>query len=116
MSFGTAFKAFFAILGDGKKGEIFEQACAGALTDKSELSELEKAKSNLEAKAQEDTKKIADLQAAIKEAKSAKDRSDAVYTLALLQREGRLIDFLGLMLMNRLVRLFAKFTKAAVKF
>ena len=101
MGLATAFKAFFAILGNGEKAELWEKANSGKLIDDSRINDLESQladskKSADSAKSEVDSAKteVEKLKADLKEAKGKKDRSDALYTLTLLQREGRLIDFL----------------------
>lgn len=113
MSFGTAVKAFFSILFSKETAQTWQQASKGelvsntqkdnevkqarlAVEDKvterlnkefSEKSdkELSKLRKDLEAEIAKLTKKLA-----LNEA----DTSDAIYTLVLLQREGRFIDFI----------------------
>lgn len=103
MSIGKAFKAFFAILGDSSKGEAFEQACAGKLISPETLSKAEgSAQENLQSaqtwkkEAEEVKSQLETAKAMIKKHEEKKPDSgkEAVITLSLLQRQGRLIDFL----------------------
>ena len=96
MSLGAAFKAFFAILGNSEKAAQWEKSQTGNLIEESELKSakeqqvaLERQLKNSEAATDAVQKELTQLKAS-----SKSDRSDAVYTLTLLQREGRLIDFL----------------------
>jgi hypothetical protein len=96
MSFGAAFKAFFTILGNSEKAAQWEKSQTGNLIEENELKSakdqqvaLERQLKNSEAATDAVQKELTQLKSA-----SKNDRSDAVYTLTLLQREGRLIDFL----------------------
>ena len=101
MGLSTAFKAFFAILGNGEKAELWEKATSGKLIDDGRVSDLEnqladskKTADSAKTETQVVKSEVEKLKAELKDAKGKKDRSDALYTLTLLQREGRLIDFL----------------------
>ena len=96
MSFGAAFKAFFTILGNSEKAAQWEKSQTCNLIEENELKSakdqqvaLERQLKNSEAATDAVQKELTQLKSA-----SKNDRSDAVYTLTLLQREGRLIDFL----------------------
>ena len=71
--FGTAWKAFWAIWGSAERRQQWQTLVAG------QAGETEKQKALPPPQVEEDEPGIS---------------ADAVYTLALLQREGRLIDFL----------------------
>lgn len=98
MGIGAAFSAFFAIAFNKEKAELWANANSGKLISNSEIDKFKqeteaagKARSEAEAK-------IAELETKIKEIKADLEKpssgEEAVYTLTLLQREGRLIDFL----------------------
>ena len=98
MSIGSAFSAFFGILFNKEKAALWTQASKGLLTAQDNLEQSrEEAQKAISDKQQSDTK-ISELEKELKEIKDELAKpskgDDAVYTLALLQREGRLIDFL----------------------
>ncbi|MDD7987070.1 DUF2760 domain-containing protein [Lentisphaera marina] len=94
MGLATAFKAFFSILGDGEKAELWEKACGGKLIEDTQVKDLESKVGELEGELKSGKTEVSKLKDELKAAASKNDRSDAIYTLTLLQREGRLIDFL----------------------
>ena len=81
MSLGKAFKAFFTVL---KGADLIPRSDLEKL--KAEMENIEKEKLALETKLAE--------QPDIDKAKESSFEEGAVYTLNLLQRDGRLIDFL----------------------
>ena len=98
MSIGSAFSAFFGIMFNKEKAELWNKANSGQLISNSEIDkykeETEKAQSELKTSQEKSTElegKIKELKAELNKPSSGEE---AVYTLALLQREGRLIDFL----------------------
>ena len=96
MGLGTAFKAFLAILGDADKAAKWEQAQAGNLIEANELKKAQEQQEALERQLKNSEATTDAVQKELTQLKSAKPKqsTDAVYTLTLLQREGRLIDFL----------------------
>ena len=105
MSIGTAFSAFFAILFNKQKSTLWQSANSGSLvsTDeiekfKLEIQDAQKSTKEGESKISALTGTITQLEASIAGLKAdlnkPSDGEEATYTLALLQREGRLIDFL----------------------
>ncbi|WDE98359.1 DUF2760 domain-containing protein [Lentisphaera profundi] len=94
MGLTTAFKAFFSILGNGEKADLWEKVCEGKLIEDSQLKDLESEVEKLEASLSTGENELTKVKEELKIASSKNDRSDAIYTLTLLQREGRLIDFL----------------------
>ncbi|MCM8530314.1 MAG: DUF2760 domain-containing protein [Lentisphaeraceae bacterium] len=98
MSLGSAFSAFFGILFNKDKASLWQQANSGSFASEEELKAAKEQADKLSGELTDSTKKIESLSAEVKDAKEElnkpSDGEDAVYTLALLQREGRLIDFL----------------------
>ena len=112
MSFGTALKAFFSILFSKETAQTWQQASKGELvTNTQKDNEVKQARAAVEEKiterltkelgekSEKELKKLRkELEKEIealkdKLAKNEADTSDAIYTLVLLQREGRFIDF-----------------------
>ena len=98
MSIAAAFSAFFGIAFNKEKALLWSKANSGELIAKTEIDKF-KGDSEQAGKAKEEAeKKIAALEKTIKELRADLSKpsagEDAVYTLTLLQREGRLIDFL----------------------
>ena len=105
MSISTAFSAFFAILFNKSQSKLWQKAQTGELIgrDKHQIA-LEEATTKGNDQGRLDAKKdfegqvkkfeadIAELKKSLKNANA--DQSDAIYTLVLMQREGRLVDFL----------------------
>ncbi|MCM8536338.1 MAG: DUF2760 domain-containing protein [Lentisphaeraceae bacterium] len=98
MSLGSAFSAFFGILFNKDKAALWQQANSGSFASEADLKAAKEQADKLSSELTDSTKKIESLSAEVKDAKEElnkpSDGEDAVYTLALLQREGRLIDFL----------------------
>ena len=105
MNIGTAFSAFFAILFKKDKAKFWRKGQSGELIGlDAHKKELDKAEEKGQQQGQKDSAseldaKVKEFETQLKELKNqlnsnGKDRSDAVYTLVLLQREGRLVDFL----------------------
>lgn len=90
MNIKSAFSAFFAILFNKDKAVLWQKSTVTSVPDDT-AKKLEVELSNNKQKVIELQLKVAELE----KAQSQKSEGDeAVYTLALLQREGRLIDFL----------------------
>ncbi|MCH2206490.1 MAG: DUF2760 domain-containing protein [Lentisphaerales bacterium] len=98
MSLGSAFGAFFGILFNKEKAELWNKANSGSFASQEELddakAEVEKLSVDLKAANDKTAKVEGELKEAKAELSKPSEGEDAVYTLALLQREGRLIDFL----------------------
>ncbi|NQZ58866.1 MAG: DUF2760 domain-containing protein, partial [Lentisphaeraceae bacterium] len=105
MSIGTAFSAFFAILFNKQKSELWQSANNGSLVSpdeiekyKLEIQDAQRSSKEAESKISALTGTITQLESSIADLKAdlkkPSDGEEATYTLALLQREGRLIDFL----------------------
>ena len=98
MSLGSAFSAFFGILFNKEKAELWNKANSGSFASQEELNgakaEVEKLSGDLKASNDKTVKIEGELKEAKAELSKPSEGEDAVYTLALLQREGRLIDFL----------------------
>ena len=98
MGIGAAFSAFFGIAFNKEKAELWAKANSGGLVSNSEIDkfkqtteEAQKAKSEAESKISELENKLKDMKADLEKPSNGEE---AIYTLTLLQREGRLIDFL----------------------
>ena len=98
MSIGSAFSAFFGIMFNKEKAELWNKANAGNLVSNSEIDKYKAEAEDAAGKVKAAEEKAAGLEKELKEAKTELSKpssgEEAVYTLALLQREGRLIDFL----------------------
>lgn len=98
MSLGSAFSAFFGILFNKEKADLWNKANTGSFASQEDLdkakAEAEKLSADLKAANDKSAKFETELKEAKAELSKPSEGEDAVYTLALLQREGRLIDFL----------------------
>jgi hypothetical protein len=105
MGMGSAFSAFFGILFNKEKSDLWQQANSGGLVSNSVIDKYkaeaqtakdETEKDMLEKKAAGES--LVKLEEEIKSLKGELNKpsngEEAIYTLTLLQREGRLIDFL----------------------
>ena len=98
MGIGAAFSAFFGIAFNKEKADLWAKANSGELISNSEIDKFKqeteaanKAKSEAESKISELESKLKEMKADLEKPSSGEE---AIYTLTLLQREGRLIDFL----------------------
>ena len=98
MSIGSAFSAFFGILFDKEKAALWKKANSGDLISNTEIDKYKTEAEEAAGKVKNAEEKVSSLENELKEAKAELNKpsggEEAVYTLALLQREGRLIDFL----------------------
>ena len=98
MSLGSAFSAFFGILFSKEKAELWNKATAGSFASQEDLdkakAESEKLSADLKTANEKSSKFETELKVVKAELSKPSEGEDAVYALALLQREGRLIDFL----------------------
>ena len=98
MGIGAAFSAFFGIAFNKEKAELWAKANSGELISNSEIDKFKQETSAAEKAKTEAESKISELESKIKEMKADLEKpssgEEAIYTLTLLQREGRLIDFL----------------------
>ena len=98
MGIGAAVSAFFGIAFNKEKADLWAKANSGGLVSNSEIDKFKqeteaatKAKSEAEAKISELESKFKEMKADLEKPSNGEE---AIYTLTLLQREGRLIDFL----------------------
>lgn len=98
MGIGAAFSAFFSIAFNKEKAELWAKANSGELISKTEIDKFKGDSDQAEKAKAEAEKKISELEEKIKTLKTDLEKpssgEEAIYTLTLLQREGRLIDFL----------------------
>jgi hypothetical protein len=98
MSLGSAFSAFFGILLNKEKADLWCKANSGALVSNTKIDEYKAETDSVNKEKENALAQAEDLNEQIKTLKSELNKpsngEEAIYTLALLQREGRLIDFL----------------------
>lgn len=98
MSLGSAFSAFFGILLNKEKANLWCKANSGALVSNTKIDEYKAETDSVNQEKENALAQAKDLNEQIKTLKSELNKpsngEEAIYTLALLQREGRLIDFL----------------------